>query len=168
MWVQVKLQHVHEEHLRPLRQFLLGPMYCPEFGLSGEVDDPRLRSYLDNSRHMKSVNLLFNQLRFCRPLTRWQFAMQERKWEHFPEPLTSVFQYVSQDGRILIQAISEREFQAFSDMITFDRRTSKSSSSSGVDQRQSYAAYVRNNPETLLPKVIGCYKLEHAGLRLKE
>jgi hypothetical protein len=38
-----------------------------------------------------------------------------------------------------------------------------------VDQnRQGYASYVRGNPETHLPRVVGCYRLEHAGLRLSE
>lgn len=38
---QIILRALHEDVLRPLRQFFLGSLYCPsEFGLTGGADDP--------------------------------------------------------------------------------------------------------------------------------
>ena len=36
------------------------------------------------------------------------------------------------------------------------------------DHKQAYDVFIRENPETKLPRVVGCYQLEHSGLRLKE
>ena len=37
---------VSKDVFRPLRQFLLGPLYCPEFGLTGDFHDSGFVSYL--------------------------------------------------------------------------------------------------------------------------
>ena len=38
---EIVLRAMHEEKLRPLRHFLLGPLYCPaNFGLNGTLNDP--------------------------------------------------------------------------------------------------------------------------------
>ena len=58
---QVTLRALHEEELRPLRQFLLGPLYCPpDFGLTGKPDDPgpRLLVVVDDDRDDHDMTMI--------------------------------------------------------------------------------------------------------------
>eukprot|EP00750_Incisomonas_marina_P013750 INCI17534.1.p1 GENE.INCI17534.1~~INCI17534.1.p1 ORF type:complete len:738 (+),score=99.90 INCI17534.1:1001-3214(+) len=157
---QIMLRALHEDALRPLRQFFLGSLYCPsEFGLTGNADDPGLSAYLDETRHLRGLELFSNQLRFCRKMTRWYYALRARRWEYFPGTLPSVFRFSSGDHRILVDAISEDEYHAFATMLHAGH----------VEKdKESYSDYVRNNPETMLPRVVGCYLLQHLGLKYKE
>lgn len=134
---------------------------------------------------------------------RRYYALRARRWEFFPGTLRSVFRFSSGDHRILIDAISEDEYHAFTTMLTADDNPEKddtkvhdnaachksspafepaaaSLASSETQslfvfflcgcclQQVSYADYVRNNPETTLPRVVGCYLLQHSGLKYKE
>ena len=159
---QITLRAVHEDILRPMRQFLLGSVYCPEFGLTGSPNDPGLDSYLTDSRHLRGVNMFFNQVRFCRPMSRWHHNLRERRWQMYPAQLQSVFRFSSLDDRILIDAMGDDEFRALTKMIRYNKHGGKGGG------REPYDEYVRSNPETLLPRILGCYELVHTGLRFKQ
>ena len=123
----------------------------------------------------------------------------------FPHKLNSVFRFVSEDNRLLIDSISREEFQQLERMVCFEKHGDD-------DKRLPYArcwaqsilmnglstvlpvlnathlnglalllllllfsmfacvlcSYIRENPETLLPRVVGCYRLKHTDLRLNE